>query len=146
MARRRRSPGRAGTAPSGAAPMTPEELVAAVCPKIRDLGWAYYFDAETVAVGEARRPRHFHFYVLGRGGVLGDVEPEVVAGAFGYFNPAVVALLWNEGRAILSPREAARVHWACAADLGRARFSELPGLEEVARPPGRSTTPPTRWG
>jgi len=109
--------------------MTPEELVATVCPKIRDLGWAYYFDAETVAVGEALGLDPFHFYVLGRGGVLGDVEPEVVAGAFGYFNPAVVALLWNEGRAILSPREAARVHWACAADLGRARFSELPGLE-----------------
>jgi hypothetical protein len=116
--------------------MTTEELVAAVCPKIRDLGWAYYFDAETVAVGEALGLDVVHFYFLGRGGVLGDVEPEVVVSAFGYFSPALVTMMWNEGRAVLSPREAARIHWACAADLGRARFSELSGLEEYCRAAG----------
>jgi len=116
--------------------MTTQELIDTVCPKVRDLGWAYYFDAETVAVGEALGLDVFHFYVLGRGGVLGDVEPEVVASAFGYFNPTMVELLWNEGRAILAPREAARVYWSCAADLGRARFSELPGLDAYCEAAG----------
>ena len=36
------------------------------------------------------------------GGVLGDVEPVVVASAFGYFNPEVVDALWNAGRAMVA--------------------------------------------
>jgi len=61
--------------------MTPDELVAAACPKIRDLGFAYYFVPETLAKGDALGLDLFHFYVLGRGGVLGDVESGVVASA-----------------------------------------------------------------
>jgi hypothetical protein len=109
--------------------MDTQSLIDTVCPKIRDLGWTYYFVGETVAVGEAVGLDALTFYVLGRGGVLGDVEPEVVASAFGYFNPEMVAAIWTAGRAILPPREAGRLHWACAADLGRQAFSDLPDLE-----------------
>jgi hypothetical protein len=108
--------------------MTPEELVSRACPKIGDLGWAYYFAPGTLAKGESLGLDAFHFYFLGRGGVLGDVEPEVVVSAFGYFNPAVVAQMWNEGKAIMAPREAARAYAACCADLGRARLGGLADL------------------
>jgi hypothetical protein len=113
--------------------MTTEELVAAVCPRIGDLGWAYYFDSATVATGTGLGLDVVHFYFLGRGGVLGDVEPEVVASAFGYFNPTLVTEMWNDGRAVMSPRDAARAHWTCAADLGRARLSAVPGLADFCQ-------------
>jgi hypothetical protein len=61
--------------------------------------------------------------------VLGDVEAEVVISAFGYFNPDVVRTMWNTGREHVAPREAARAHFACGADLGRAKLAGVEGLE-----------------
>lgn len=109
--------------------MTSEELLAAACPKIRDMGFAYYFVPETVAKGEALGLDVFHFYFLGRGGVLGDVESGVVASAFGYFNPALVAQMWDSATQVMPPRDAARAYFECCADLGRARLSEVTGLD-----------------
>jgi hypothetical protein len=110
--------------------MTSEALVSAACPKIRDMGWAFYFDPATMAFGQRLGLDGFQFYFLGRGGVLGDVEPSVVASAFGYFNPALVEQMWNSGRTIISPREAGRAYMACGAQFGRAKFGDVAGLEE----------------
>jgi hypothetical protein len=110
--------------------MTSNAFVTDVSARINDLGWAYYFVPETLAKGEALGLDGFRFYFLGRGGVLGDVEAPVVASAFGYFNPALVADMWDSGRAIVAPREAARSHFACSAELGRRHFSGLGGLAE----------------
>ena len=109
--------------------LTTEELIATVCPKIRDLGWAHYSTPETTAVGEALGLDMFSLYFLGRGGVLGDVEPLVVSSAFGYFNPTLVAQMWNSGREIVAPRVAGRAYVAAAAELGRAKFAGIDGLE-----------------
>jgi hypothetical protein len=109
--------------------MTPQELIDLVCPKIRDLGWTFYFTPETIAVGEGLGLDVFHFYALGRGGVLGDVEPQVVSSAFGYFNPATVTAIWNAARDICAPRKAGRIYMECSADLGRARFTGIEGLD-----------------
>ena len=78
--------------------MNPEELVAVACPKISDMGWAFYFVPDTVARGEELGLDVVSFYVLGRGGVLGDVESTVIASAFGYFNPTLVAAMWDAAR------------------------------------------------
>ncbi len=102
------------------------ELVRGACPLIRDLGWAFYFAPPTVARGEALGLDRLQFYFLGRGGVLGDVEARVVASAFGYFNPAVVAALWDAGRAVVSPRRAGREFLASAAEFGREHLADLP--------------------
>ena len=109
--------------------MTPEELVDEVCPKVRDLGWAFYFVPETLARGEALGLDGFRFYFLGRGGVLGDVEPSVVVSSFGYFNPALVADMWTSGSKIVAPRDAGRAYVQCAADHGRARLGAIDGLD-----------------
>ncbi len=113
--------------------MTTDELLALACPRIGDLGWAFYFAPGTVAKGEALGLDVFHFYFLGRGGVLGDVEPEVIVSAFGYFNPAVVAQMWNEGKAIMAPRDAARAYAACCADFGREQLAGVDGLVPFCR-------------
>jgi hypothetical protein len=116
--------------------MDPSELVAAVCPKIRDLGWAHYFTPETIAVGESLGLDVFKFYFLGRGAVMGDVEPEVVVSAFGYFSPSLLTQMWNEGRSLCPPRDAAAAYVNCCADLGRAKFSEIADMKEFCSAAG----------
>ena len=78
-------------------------LVQAACPKIGDLGSAFYFDPATVAKGKELGLDGFRFYFLGRGGVLGDVEPRVVQAAFGYFEPRLIAKIWDSARERMPP-------------------------------------------
>ncbi len=108
--------------------MTTDELIANACPRIRDLGWAFYFDAATLARGEELGLDAVTFYMLGRGGVLGDCEGAVVASAFGYFNPELVTALWDAGRAKLAPRQAGREYMACCQAFGRTKLTGLDGL------------------
>ncbi|MHB1711685.1 MAG: SCO6745 family protein [Acidimicrobiales bacterium] len=119
---------RPGSAGSG---MTPEELVVYACPKIGALGAAFYFTPETVARGTELGLDGFRFYFLGRGGVLGDVEPAVVQSAFGYFESGLVAKMWSTARerASVSVRDAGRAYVAASQDFGRRYFAELGGLE-----------------
>lgn len=108
--------------------MTPEDLVAAACPKIATMGSAYYFVPETKVIAEGLGLDSFRFYFLGRGGVLGDVEAPVVASAFGYFKPELVAKMWDTAKAVVAPREAGRAfHLACAG-LGGRLIAEVDGL------------------
>src|ERR1035438_2154157 len=109
--------------------MNTQELMDQACPLIRDHGWAYFFVPETEAKGKELGLDVFQFYVLGRGGVLGNVEASVVASAFGYFNPSMIQQLWDSGRKLIEPRDAARAYFGCAAELGRLRFAGLGGLE-----------------
>ena len=110
--------------------MTPEQLVQAAAPKIGSLGASFYFHPDTMAVGLAHGVKGYRWYILGRGGVLGDVEPPVVKAAFGYFAPGLIAKLWDSSRAILPPRDAGRIYHECCAAIGRAHFSAIPELDE----------------
>jgi hypothetical protein len=108
-----------------------EELIGTACPDIAAVGRAFYFTPETLAVGRGLGLDGYRFYVLGRGGVLGDVEPDVVTSAFGYFHPAMVTKMWTSARerTSLSPREAGRLYMQCCHDFGRAHFGDLTGLD-----------------
>lgn len=107
------------------------EYVSTASQIIGDLGAAHYFNSETLKVGRAHGLDGFRLYFYMRGGSLGDVEPEVVGSAFGYFSPPLLAKMWNSARerADLAPREAGRLQMTCAANLGRREFSSLPGLD-----------------
>ncbi|MEO6123958.1 MAG: hypothetical protein ABIR32_09620 [Ilumatobacteraceae bacterium] len=109
--------------------MTNDELLATACPLIGTLGAAFYFAPATLGRGGELGLDFAQFYVMGRGGVLGDVEPVTVWSAFGYFNPAMVEGAWTAGKAIIAPREAAREHFACAAAHGRAHYGSVDGIE-----------------
>lgn len=111
--------------------MTPEELVTDACPKIGNLGQAFYFTPETLARGKELGLDGFRFYFLGRGGVLGDVEPAVVQSAFGYFEAGLVRKIWTTARerAKGTPREIGRAYLAAGWDFGRSHFGELADLE-----------------
>jgi hypothetical protein len=81
---------------------------------------------ETLQPGkEAGYPGGFAYYVVGRGGVLGDVDASVVISAFGFFAPELVRSLWESGVNIEGARAGAdRYALGCAA-WGRSRLSEF---------------------
>jgi len=98
---------------------------------IGELGGApWYFAPGTLATGKEHNLDGFRFYFLGRGGVLGDVESEVVASAFGYFNPALVEKLWSTAKERMAPRDAARLYLSCCHDFARATLSGVDGLDD----------------
>lgn len=109
--------------------MTPNELMAEAAPLIADIGSAFYFKPATLQVGKEHELDGFRFYFLGRGGVLGDVEANVVASAFGYFNPPIVEKLWTTAKEKMPPRDAARLYNTCNADLGRQTLGGVDGLD-----------------
>ena len=109
--------------------MEPRDVISAIAAPTGDIGAAAYFHPDTLARGKELGLDGFRFYFLGRGGVLGDVEPEVVVSAFGYFEPGLVAKMWNSGKERVAPRAAAREYLACNAALGRSRFADLDGLD-----------------
>jgi Helix-turn-helix family len=97
---------------------------------IGNLGGAWYFDPATIALGKEHNLDGFRFYFLGRGGVLGDVEPEVVASAFGYWSPALVAKMWNTAKERMAPRDAARLYLSACHAFARSKFAALDGLDD----------------
>jgi hypothetical protein len=109
--------------------MTPEDLVTDVCPRIGAMGSAFYRAPVTGAKAEELGLAKRHFYFLGRGGVLGNVEPAVVASAFGYFNPSLIDEVWRAGSAVVEPRVAGRAFMECCGAFGRERFAGVAGLD-----------------
>jgi hypothetical protein len=109
--------------------MDTQKLIDAACETISSHGWLYYFDPATTARGERLGLDTFQFYFLGRGGVLGDVEAPVVSSAFGYFNPAVVEMMWAAGREKIDPRRAGREYFEAAHEFGRERLDGADELE-----------------
>jgi len=109
--------------------MTTQDFIAAAHPKIGTLGAAFYFHPDTLAVGKELGLDGFRWYFLGRGGVLGDVEAQVVGSAFGYFSPAVADKIWTSARDKMAPRDAGRRYLECAQALGRSTFADLEGMD-----------------
>ncbi len=110
-------------------PMETRELVQTVCPPIAALGSRFYFDPGTLARGKEAGLDGFRLYVLGRGGVLGDVEATVVHSAFGYFNPALVAKIWNSAKETMAPRDGGRLYMECAGAFGSSKLGGVAGLD-----------------
>ncbi|MHB1988813.1 MAG: SCO6745 family protein [Acidimicrobiales bacterium] len=106
-----------------------DELVQEVCPLIAAHGWSYYFTPATAELAKTLGLDFGGMYFMGRGGVLGDVEWQVVHSAFGYFNPDVVRDAWNTGKAKVQPRTAARAYTECCQEHGRQKLSQVKGLE-----------------
>lgn len=111
--------------------MTNEELLATACPIINEIGPAFYFIPETSAVGKELGLRGMEFYVLGRGGPLGDCDGGALAAAFGYFKPSMIGGIWDDARSRVDPRTAGRAHLECCAAFGRAKMSGVANLDAL---------------
>ena len=105
------------------------ELAADVAEPLGASGAAFYFHRDTLAKGKEFGLDGMRFYLLGRGSVLGDTHSDAVASAFGYFNRATVAKLWNSAKEKLAPTEAAGIYHQCCAEVGRQKLAGVEGLE-----------------
>jgi hypothetical protein len=108
--------------------MDPRTLMTDTKQRLGDIGAAFYFDEATLARGKQLGLSGMRFYALGRGGVLGDVDPAVVRSAFGYFAPALLEKWWVQAREVMAPREAAREYIACCHEFGRRVLAGVDGL------------------
>jgi hypothetical protein len=107
--------------------------VRALTQPVGALGGAWMLDPEVLgpcrAVGY---PNGFAYYVTGRGGVLGDADADVVASAFGFFEPGLVRKLWEQGTAVEPARDSARRYGAACAAWGRSRYGSFDGMGRLA--------------
>jgi hypothetical protein len=113
------------------------DLARSIDPALNALGVKYMLDPATGAIGKAAGyPRGFAFYMAGRGGVLGDVDPDVIYAAFMFFDKELVTSAWNQGIAVEGPGPASR-RYAGAADAWAATnmqpSTDLPRFTELAQ-------------
>lgn len=103
---------------------------------IGGIGSRFMLDGETYKRGADLGFQGLDFYVVGRGGVLGEVDADVVSAAFTFFEPSAVRTLWDQGRSVMPPaRAAVEFAGACAAwaeahvpdGLDATRLAELAG-------------------
>ncbi len=113
--------------------MDATELAAATGPHLNAAGAAFYFHPDTLATGKELGLDGFRFYALGRASVLGDVAPEVVQAAFGYFTVDLIAKIHGSAKQTLAPAEAAPIYHRCCADWGRAHLADVEGLDAFCR-------------
>lgn len=91
--------------------MQAEQTAHDVAVAIGELGGAFMTDGDTYGRGGELGFSGIDFYVLGRGGALGDTTADVVSSAFFFWNPEQVRSQWESGRAVMTPTEAAQ-EWA----------------------------------
>lgn len=110
--------------------MSLKEFVRATGKKFGPLGATFMMSPSVGASGETIGLDFFGYYALGRGGVLGDVDGGTVADAFYFFNPELVATVWDAAKAKHDPREVAAHYADACAKWGSEQLSGVDGLEE----------------
>lgn len=100
----------------------------------RDLvavGGAFMQTPATTERGAAIGLDFGEFYALGRGGVLGHVDADVVIATFGYFNPDPVRHFWSSALAKIAPADAALAYAEACRTWGREHLSGLDELDAL---------------
>lgn len=112
--------------------VTPVEMSSLVKTHVYRLGGGFMLSDEAKEAASSLGLGGWAFYHLGRGGVLGDVHPDVVAAAFHFFPPTSVHKGWTKARAVLTPDEAvSRFAGVCQA-WGRRHLAEAKDLDRLA--------------
>lgn len=101
------------------------DTITAIAGPTGNIGASFYFHPATIAASKEMGLDGFKMYILGRGGVLGDVPASVVSAAFGYFNPAVIAGTWEKAKTIVPPLEAAQAYFDMCGAVGRDAFADI---------------------
>jgi hypothetical protein len=112
---------------------TTAESVRALAAPAGDVGGRWMLHREVI--GQCRSfgyPNAYAYYVAGRGGVLGDVDADVVGSAFGFFEPALLRKMWEAGVAVEGARNAASRYGAACAQWGRSRLVGFDGCGRMA--------------
>ena len=112
--------------------MTPEDFIASISPKVQNIGALHYFHPAAKQAAESLGIDGFRFYFLGRAGVLGDVEAEVVQASFGYFEPGLLAKMWTTGKERANFADTAAAQLNVAYQIGAEQLGDVDGLAEAA--------------
>jgi hypothetical protein len=99
---------------------------------IHDIGTAIYLSPDVFGwAAEWGWSNPFSFYFAGRGGMLGDVGPDVVCSAMGWFEPGAVKSMYQEGVAVAGATAVAQ-RMAEATDLwGQKYLADVAGLDDI---------------
>jgi hypothetical protein len=100
------------------------EAAARSGPAIGSLPAGFMLDGDTYARGGELGFDGIDFYVVGRGGALGDVEGSVVAAAFVFFHPPTIVERWDRGRTVMAPSEAAQAFASCLDTWSTAHLAD----------------------
>ena len=112
--------------------MTHVETAKAIARPIGNMGGAFMMDGATYARGAELGFSGIDFYVLGRGGVLGDTTPDVVSSAFFFWNPEQVQTQWELARKVMEPAKAA-LEWAALCHAyGDTHLPDLDALDRFS--------------
>jgi hypothetical protein len=112
---------------------TTAESVHALAGPVNDIGGRWMLDPEVLGPCKGLGyPNGYAYYFAGRGGVLGDVDADVVGSAFGFFEPALVRKMWTAGVAVEGARASATRYSAACAQWGRSRLNGFAGAERTA--------------
>ena len=99
---------------------------------IHDMGTAIYLSPDVMGwASQWGWTNPFAFYFAGRGGMLGDVGADVVYSTFGWFEPAAVKAMYDEGAAVGGTSLAAERMAEAHGMWGRKHFAEVSGLEDI---------------
>jgi hypothetical protein len=108
--------------------MSSVALTDEISPFISDLGSKYMLDPATAEIGKAAGYSDgFAFYFAGRGGVLGDVDADVIYSAFVFFDQPLVRKMWERGIAVEGARKAGSRYVGAADAWGVAHISGFTG-------------------
>ena len=112
--------------------MTPLETSVALSGAIHGMGGAFMLARPTLKKGpELGFPKGWSFYMSGRGGVLGDVVPDVIAAAFVFFPVAFIQQQWLLGRAVMEPAKAAEAYAEACRTWGREHLAGVADLDRM---------------
>jgi len=111
------------------------QVASTIAPIIGSLGAKYMLDPDTAAVGVAAGYKSsFDFYFAGRGGVLGDVDADVIYAAFMFFDRGLIEKLWYRGILVEGARAAGKRYLQCCDNWGRKHLANVPDLEKFIQP------------
>jgi hypothetical protein len=101
------------------------ELADVVADPIQVLGMSFYFDPLTGEKGKEHGLNIYEYYGLGRGGTLGDVDLDVIVGAFTFFHPRTLDRMWNGGKAKADPVTVAADYVQAAYEFADRTFGAI---------------------
>jgi hypothetical protein len=87
---------------------------------------------EEEAAGAAAELPGWQLYFLGRHGVLGDVDPDVIVAAAYVFSAGYFRHEWSEARAVMTPHEALERYVAVCHRWGEDRLDGFSGAARLA--------------
>lgn len=101
------------------------DLAAVTADPIQVIGMSFYFDPATGERAREHGINIYEFYGLGRGGTLGDVEPDVVLEAFTFFHPRLIERFWTNAKTKADPVAIAAAYVIAAYEFADRTFGAI---------------------